>query len=218
MWNIWLKHEAYIQRVCLCTAQGSEADAEELTGQLMMRFLEMSREDRQGLRCTKAWFVKVIRNLAVDNTRKRERARGHDLQICQSLHRGAAVDPEALMWRQEIGMAISKALRSLSPKLKAAFVSRYLQDRSYEQIAASLRITSTAARKRCQLARAGVRQVLALLLAERDASRKGLRPLGRGSNPAFRMRAVASAPTGPKAATSVYGLDAKPKHSTVQFN
>lgn len=75
----------------------------------------------------------------------------------------AATAPKKTVWRpdraEEYAVA-SACVRQLPPKLRAAFVLRYLDDMSVAETAEVLGISEVAVRRRCVLARVKLREML----------------------------------------------------------
>jgi RNA polymerase sigma factor (sigma-70 family) len=99
-----------------------------------------SPERRAALRL-RSWTYAIAHNLTRNAVRDAP-ARTDSLVYDDGTERGAAVDPdpgpEAHAVRAETWQAVQNAVGALSPRLRPAFVMRYLDDLSYDEIAHAL--------------------------------------------------------------------------------
>lgn len=96
-----------------------------------------------------SWLFKIANNVAIDHLRKRQVP---TISMDGSPHASTAdavestrfevADPQesalAEMESRELGGAIEKAIASLRPEYRACIMLRHVEDRSYEEIAATL--------------------------------------------------------------------------------
>ena len=74
------------------------------------------------------------------------------------------------MHRDELGRSLTRAVNTLSPKLRAAFILRFVEELPYREISHRLDITEQSARKRIQKARQRLRRDLGEDLFSSDLS------------------------------------------------
>lgn len=96
-----------------------------------------------------SWLFKIANNLTIDHLRKRQLK---TISIDGSPHAATAAEVEAStfdveargesaleeMESRELGGAIEKAIAKLRPEYRACILLRHVEDRSYEEIAATL--------------------------------------------------------------------------------
>lgn len=96
-----------------------------------------------------SWLFKIANNLTIDHLRKRQLK---TISIDGSPHAATAAEVEAStfdveargesaleeMESKELGGAIEKAIAKLRPEYRACILLRHVEDRSYEEIAATL--------------------------------------------------------------------------------
>ena len=96
-----------------------------------------------------SWLFKIANNLTIDHLRKRQLK---TISIDGSPHAATAAEVEAStfdveargesaleeMESNELGGAIEKAIAKLRPEYRACILLRHVEDRSYEEIAATL--------------------------------------------------------------------------------
>jgi RNA polymerase sigma-70 factor (ECF subfamily) len=147
---------ARARRSCLDRNQ-----AEDLVSRATIRLLHFVETHDRPLEEVGALFFTVLRNLAIDEHRAARRAallydHSIDLHADADLWRlpicvGDA--HEQLVDSQTLG-AIQMLLDGASGETRALFVHRFVEDRSYDEIADSLCISAPSARKRVQKLRA----------------------------------------------------------------
>ena len=96
-----------------------------------------------------SWLFKIANNLTIDHLRKRQLK---TISIDGSPHAATAAEVEAStfdveargesaleeMQSRELGSAIERAIAKLRPEYRACILLRHVEDRSYEEIAATL--------------------------------------------------------------------------------
>ena len=131
---------------------GDEADAEDVVQEAFLlgyRKLE-SFESRAKF---STWIYRIAVNCALNlkNKRKPEaacrivddaEATQHQVQVADT-----AADPERLLHSQEIGALRVRAMQELTATEHTAFVLRHMEDRTTEEIAATLHIAPNAAKQ-----------------------------------------------------------------------
>lgn len=100
------------------------------------------------------WLFRLVVNCSIDH-RRRERARawqsGPIDGVAETMEDGAE-GPDAAAQASEFGGQIQAAIALLSPKLRVVLALRYLEDMSYEELAATLSLSLGTVKSR--LARA----------------------------------------------------------------
>lgn len=118
-----------------------------------------------------SWLFKIANNVAVDHLRKRQLM---TVSIDGSPHVSSAQDIEATSFdiesggesaldvieSRELGSAIERAIASLRPEYRSCILLRHVEDRSYEEIAATLDLPLGTVKTYIHRARHQLRQSL----------------------------------------------------------
>lgn len=146
---------------------GSQDKAEDLVSQATLRMVQFVEAHDRPLLETGALFWRILRNAAIDQHRSARRAAtiyDHSVDIgCDAGQQRlppAADDTLAQLVATEALAEVHRRLSALPEDSRTLFVHRFVEDRSYREIAAHFRISEALARKRIQKLRA--------LLAEED--------------------------------------------------
>jgi RNA polymerase sigma-70 factor (ECF subfamily) len=121
-----------------------------------------------------SWLFKIANNLTIDHLRKRQLK---TISIDGSPHAATAAEVEAStfdveargesaldeMQSRELGSAIEKAIAKLRPEYRACILLRHVEDRSYEEIAATLDLPLGTVKTYIHRARHELREALASL-------------------------------------------------------
>lgn len=100
------------------------------------------------------WLFRIVVNCSID-LRRRERARfvrSDELDSASEVVVDPRDGPEATASTHELGGQVQAAIQMLSPKLRVILALRYLEDMSYEELAATLGLSLGTVKSR--LARA----------------------------------------------------------------
>ena len=121
-----------------------------------------------------SWLFKIANNLTIDHLRKRQLK---TISIDGSPHAATAAEVEAStfdveargesaleeMQSRELGSAIERAIAKLRPEYRACILLRHVEDRSYEDIAATLDLPLGTVKTYIHRARHELREALASL-------------------------------------------------------
>ena len=119
-----------------------------------------------------SWLFKIANNLTIDHLRKRQLK---TISMDGSPHAATAAEVEAStfdveargesaleeMESKELGGAIEKAIAKLRPEYRACILLRHVEDRSYEEIAATLDLPLGTVKTYIHRARHELREALA---------------------------------------------------------
>ncbi|MDH3272020.1 MAG: sigma-70 family RNA polymerase sigma factor [Gemmatimonadota bacterium] len=105
-----------------------------------------------------AWLFRILANMCKDQVRSRS-GRAIRLDRVESALRGDS-DPEADTAGAEIRSRLWGALDALTPEQKEAFVLKYVEGRTYEEIAAVMDLSVASLKMRVQRARKALRGLL----------------------------------------------------------
>lgn len=149
-------YSAFLARaVLLC--HGDRDKAEELVSMATLRILDFVATHDQPLRQVRAYYFLVLRNLAIDAYRNARRAstlydRSIDVHSeadswCLPVPGG---DPHDALAARRALAGIGSLLAELSDELRELFVQRFMEERSYGEIAPAFGVSEALARKRVQ--------------------------------------------------------------------
>lgn len=128
-------------------------EAEDVAQEALVRALTQIKTYR-GEAPFATWLLRIATRTCIDHTRKRARRREVSLED-SSMPVPAASPGQAL----EARLLVSSLLNELTPPLRAALVLRELEELSYEEIAALLKIPVGTVRSRLSAARARFREL-----------------------------------------------------------
>ncbi|MGE3173371.1 MAG: RNA polymerase sigma factor [Planctomycetota bacterium] len=107
------------------------------------------------------WLFRLVVNCSIDQ-RRRERARSWQSDQLDLAADAADPDvgPAVQAQASEFGGQVRSAIESLSPKLRAVLALRYLEDMSYEQLAATLHVSLGTVKSRLARAHLALERVV----------------------------------------------------------
>lgn len=171
-------YSAFLSRaVLLC--HGDRDRAEELVSKATLRILDFVASHNQPLREVRTYYFLVLRNLAIDEYRSAQRASSiYDRSIdvhseaeawCLPVPEG---DPhEALAARQSLA-GVGSLIEQLPSDSRELFVQRFVEERSYSEIAPALGVSEALARKRVQKLRHWLsRRIMSGMVTDRPSAR-----------------------------------------------
>ena len=108
------------------------------------------------------WLFRIVVNCSIDSRRKREASRMPSLldeepaaQLIDESH-----DPRDHAAARELGDQVQEAISTLSPKLRVILALRYLEDMSYDDLAATLGLSLGTVKSRLARGRQELRRKL----------------------------------------------------------
>jgi RNA polymerase sigma-70 factor (ECF subfamily) len=118
------------------------------------------------------WLFRIVVNCSIDHRRKRGSA-AHGVAPASGLDNDVADDspsPEDRAHAQEVGAQVQAAISLLSPKLRAILALRYLEDMSYEDLAATLGLSLGTVKSRLARAHLALQSVVRNRFPHLDSS------------------------------------------------
>ncbi len=161
--DAWYRLEhPHVHRLCLgMLADATEAD--DLAQDAMLHLLD-KLDDWDARRTYRPWRTTVVVNLCRDRWRRLgSRARAEERASLEPLP--SVPDPSHAAEAAEVRAALTKALRSLTPREREVFVLRDLEGNSTREAAHLLEIGESSVRSLLTLARRRLREVLGPALA-----------------------------------------------------
>ncbi|NOK21897.1 RNA polymerase sigma factor [Corallococcus carmarthensis] len=169
-WRVWQQHKEHLFQQALRLMGGNVADAEDAVNTAMLRAFQKYASPPGRILNERAWLSRILHNICMDIHRERQRrgeaeGRMDDLEPVEPESHEPL--PDAGLLHREDAEAVRRCIQALPPNLKGPLVMRYLQDMSYADIAAQLRLTHCNVRKRIQLAYGILRATLPQALHSR---------------------------------------------------
>ncbi|MEO5337912.1 MAG: sigma-70 family RNA polymerase sigma factor [Magnetospirillum sp. WYHS-4] len=159
-WKLWMENQTALRRQSLRLMSGNQADAEDALGNAMLKASQKFSAYAGSILNERAWLSRLVHNVCMDFHRGQRRLSQfaeliptEDPDGAQEIEIGDGIDPEESLAARQSVQRLRQALDEMPPKLREPFVMRFLQDLSYEEIAARLGLTNCTVRKRVQLAR-----------------------------------------------------------------
>ncbi|MEA3011386.1 MAG: hypothetical protein QOJ91_3078 [Sphingomonadales bacterium] len=149
-------YPAFLSRAMLWS-RGNRISAEDLVSRATVRILSFISAQDHPVADMRALYFTVLRNLAIDEYRNARRGDSlfdrsvdiHSDADAWRLPAGRADTHEELVRSQSLA-AVEAVLERLSEETRILFVQRFLEHRSYGEIAPVLGISEAGARKRIQ--------------------------------------------------------------------
>ncbi len=171
-WDVWLLHQDHLLRQCLRIMSGNVADAEDALSSAMMRASSRYEVYADEIINQRAWLSRLVRNSCIDHFRGEQRrhrllekhapgsSARHYTEPQPVPPAGATLQPspEQKAIDRSLLSRLAEDIRRLPEHLRRPLMMRFLQDKSYAEIAETLGLSNAAVRKRIQLARQRLRQ------------------------------------------------------------
>lgn len=157
------RYQQFLRRRCRLLMNGNKEDADDLFSQIVIKVLLEDPAKLRSITHPGGWLARMAQNQCTDVFRQRQSdtRRGERFAQLLSLLETPPLSPEDLLIRSELIDRIERALAELPLPLRRVAELRFIQDHSYDSIAAELAISEANARKRVQKAR---KELAALLL------------------------------------------------------
>lgn len=165
-WELWLSCYSDLLRQSLVHMNGNRAEAEDAVSHAALHAFTKYPQHANTITNPRGWLTRLVFNVCMDWHRQRVRFGKvtEGLQSEQATHLGLvgadARSPEHQFAERERAQRVKGSIESLPTHLRDPFVLRFMSERSYEEIAEQLGLSSVNIRKRIQLARAILRDDL----------------------------------------------------------
>ena len=154
---------------------GNQADALDIVQEsfaLLFRKLGSFR----GNSLFSTWMFRIVTNCAIDQRRRNSRSDQSKAFLLDSAARADVADdapgPRDVASLHEVGDHVQAAISHLSPKLRAILALRYLEEMSYDELAATLEVSLGTVKSRIARAHIALEQTLRTKFPELDISRR----------------------------------------------
>jgi RNA polymerase sigma-70 factor, ECF subfamily len=162
-------HRNYLRGVAY-RMLGSLSDADDAVQESWLR---LNRSDTSDVQNLSAWLTTVVARVCLDFLRSRKLRHEQSLQVPESIENQKGTNPEQeALLADSVGVALLVVLNKLTPGERLAFVLHDMFDVSFEEIAAIVGRTPTAARQLASRARRRVRGVETIPEANLTSQRK----------------------------------------------
>jgi len=125
---------------------GAHHDAEEVVQDAFMRALASLRATKRPM-TLRPWLYAIVRNRALDELRRPHRRRlGDEIEQLRLADERPANDPHQALLDREALAGVVTAINELPPRQRLALVLRELDDRSHDEVAATLGVSRGASK------------------------------------------------------------------------
>lgn len=163
------KHQGFVYRVAYRFVR-TRSDAEDVTQETFVRLWRHMSRYRKEVRLT-TWLYKIVTNLCLDMLKSAHtRHSRQSMDAASYAEAGGAVADEGVL-HDELRSAVEEIMNTLSPKQKAVFILRDMEDRSVDEIEEILGMSAGQIKSNLYYARRKVSEDLALYY-----SRKQVKP------------------------------------------
>lgn len=138
---------------------GNEADADEAAQDAFLSAWKGLPNFRGDSRFS-TWLYQLTTHAAIDLLRRQKR-RGETDDITEISVADSAPGPQQQAEQSETRQAVRDAMAQLTPEYRQIVVLRFLQELSYEEIAAALKLPPGTVKSRLNRAKAQLREILA---------------------------------------------------------
>lgn len=159
-WRMWIEHHDPLRKMLLRMTRGNMADAEDVLGNAMLKALQQFTAIEGGIRNERAWLTRLVRNVCIDHYRSVWRVARWVEEAVQEEIFGSEETQGTREPTPEERLAAAQAIRDLDTllsrmpeNLRRPLVMRFLEEKSYDEIAGELGLSAVNVRKRIQLAR-----------------------------------------------------------------
>ncbi len=136
---------------------GNVADAQDLTQEAFIKALQRTDQLKDGQKAAH-WLSRIATNTALDFLRRHGRVTFCEIEYAPESHSDG---PEAELLRNEHRDYLQDALGSLTPRERAAFVLRDVEDLPAEEVASRLNCSKATVRSHIANARTKLKKYLA---------------------------------------------------------
>lgn len=159
-WPIWIEHYEYIRRYA-CRLVIDRHDADDLLGEALIKAQRAFVNAQGDIQHPRAWLRTIVRTRWIDHHHQETSRRWEQFEAAFGGDERTDPGPEPLYAARELDRIVRSHLEQLNPMLREAWKLRHESHLGYRQIAKTQQITEATARKRVQLARAAMRELLA---------------------------------------------------------
>ena len=159
-----MEHHSYLRKQTLRLMSGNLADAEDALSNAMLKAMQKFNAYAGLIVNERAWLTRLVHNVCMDLHRSNQRiARSVEDTVAGEIDtlgggEGAVRTPEDETLAHRAMDELAAELERMPRSLRQPLLMRVLDDMSYEDIAAELKLSNCAVRKRIQLARGFLRK------------------------------------------------------------
>jgi RNA polymerase sigma factor (sigma-70 family) len=178
-WAFWIEQLPFSEGYARGLGSRCGTPADDLLDEALVRALTATLRGTGPERPNRSWLKTLIDRIAVDHHRRRQRFRPIEDGAVGAIEPNPGPTPERELILREERERLGRQLQDMPSAWRRSLELRAIDGYSYEKIAHKLRITSSNARKRVQLAREALRQAPQSdrTLFDTESSRGGARSL-----------------------------------------
>lgn len=171
-----LLFERYRERVYAIAFRiaGNPSDAMDIV-QESFALLFRKLSGFQGKSLFSTWLFRIVVNCSIDHRRRTRKGHAPSL-LCDQEESVELADegpgPEDSASVHEVGDQVQEAITQLSPKLRVVLALRYLEEMSYEELAATLELSMGTVKSRLARAHLALEHVVRSRFPHLDVSKK----------------------------------------------
>lgn len=142
---------------------GNHEAAEDLAQEVFLRLYRTLDQYNPAAGNLSNWLMRVARNLIIDDWRRRSRTPAEssdDLEVHSYRLQSRVESPQKLVERRELSQQIQKAIDKLSPDLRTVIILRDIEELSYQEIVATLKIPEGTVKSRINRGRIELAKIL----------------------------------------------------------
>ena len=165
-------YRAFLLCHCRRIVGGNMHDAKDLYSLVILKICSEQPEQIRKIKNFGGWLCRVARNQYIDQrrTHQAEERRNDNLKHLYDIISAQQTSPEESFLNSELLTQIGMAFEILPPRLRVIAELRFVEDASYDSIAARLGISQLNARKRVQEARQRMTCLLVKYVANGELS------------------------------------------------
>ena len=153
------RHQGFVYRLAYRFV-GTVGDAEDITQEAFIRLWKNLHRYRAEIKLT-TWLYKIVTNLCLDFLKSRHgRTTRHHIDLADYKGWSAASAADQSMLNEELRVAVENLTAALSPKQKAVFVLRDLEEVGMEEIAKILSMAPGQVKSNLYYARRKVSEMI----------------------------------------------------------
>ncbi|MGK7941437.1 MAG: RNA polymerase sigma factor [Crocosphaera sp.] len=158
-WELWSQYKDSLYNYCLRQMNNNAVDAQEALSISMLKAWDKLPNHAHKITNIKGWLIRLTQNVSIDFYRKRNRTLTStdnlDFLSCFSPNYSSYFldSPEKLLMREELKNILYQEIQKLDDSLKIPLIMRFIENKSYSEIANQLQLSQTNIRKRIQKVR-----------------------------------------------------------------
>lgn len=160
----WPSCQPELYRACL-KWMGNQQDAEDVLSEIALKVWGLLPKHAENITDLKGWLTRLSYHHCMDVQRRCQRESKHQMGLRAMIETDKEIVsngllPQEFVLNDEMFNYLSRAVTRLPERLREVVILRFWQDKSYQQIADQIGVSSSAVGKRLQEARSALRNCL----------------------------------------------------------